>query len=151
MLAGGMCSHKGQSYPRWRPRCWTALTPSALQTHTHTHNDHTPPVRCAGTGCYSEIHTRVSSAGGPLRGHAVPLQVCVRHGQQVVVAHVAADSWLGVEEPARVVSWDGDSHVIVGRRETLLDTQELVNIRRWKQESSGLDGVCVSLHRFSVC
>lgn len=123
---------------------------SPADTHTHTH-DHTPPVRFAGIGCYSEIHTCVSSAGGPLRGHAVPLQVCVRHGQQVVVANAAADSWLGVEEPARVVSWDGDSNVIVGRRETLLDTQEQINIKRWQKEPSGLDGVCVSLHRFSVC
>lgn len=75
----------------------------------------------------------------------------MRHGQQVVVANAAADSWLGVEEPARVVSWDGDSNVIVGRRETLLDTQEQINIKRWQKEPSGLDGVCVSLHRFSVC
>lgn len=96
---------------------------SPADTHTY---DHTPPVRTAGTGCYSEIHTRISSAGGPLRGHAVPLQVCVRHGQQVVVGDAAADSRLGVEEPARVASWDGDSDVIVGRRETLLETQELI-------------------------
>lgn len=75
----------------------------------------------------------------------------MRHGQQVVVTDAAADSWLGVEEPARVVSWDGDSDVIVGRRESLLGTQELITIKRWKEESSGLDGVCVSLHRFSAC
>lgn len=51
----------------------------------------------------------------------------MRHGQQVVVADTAADSRLGVEEPAGVVSWDGDPNVIVGRRETLLDTRELIN------------------------
>lgn len=53
----------------------------------------------------------------------------MRHGQQVVVADATADSWLGVEEPAGVVSWDVDSHVIVGGRETLLDTQELINTK----------------------
>lgn len=62
----------------------------------------------------------------------------MRHGQQVVVGDAAADSWLGVEEPPRVVSWDGDANVVVGRRQTLLDTQELINIQRGKKESPGL-------------
>lgn len=99
---------------------------SCRDTHTHmfTHLQSVLQGLAA-----TEIHTRVSSARGPLRGHAVPLQVCVRHGQQVVVTHVAADSWLGVEEPAGVVSWDGDSNVIVRRREALLDTQEPINIK----------------------
>lgn len=97
-------------------------------THTREHRV-THLIRFTGSGCSSGIRTRVSSAGGPLRGHAVPLQVCVRHGQQVVVADATADSWLGVEEPAGVVSWDVDSHVIVGGRETLLDTQELINTK----------------------
>lgn len=65
----------------------------------------------------------------------------MRHRQQVVVADATADSWLGVEEPAGVVSRDVD-HVIVGRRETLLDTQELINTKRGTKESSGTDSVC---------
>lgn len=98
------------------------ISPADTREHRVTHL-----IRFTGSGCSSGIRTCVSSAGGPLRGHAVPLQVCVRHGQQVVVANATADSWLGVEEPAGVVSWDVDSHVIVGGRETLLDTQELIN------------------------
>lgn len=66
----------------------------------------------------------------------------MRHRQQVVVADATADSWLGVEEPAGVVSRDVDSHVIVGRRETLLDTQELINTRRGTKEPCGPDSVC---------
>lgn len=66
----------------------------------------------------------------------------MRHGQQVVVADATAEPWLGVEEPAGVVSRDGDSHVIVGRRETLLDTQELVSIRRSAEGAPRRDGGC---------
>lgn len=51
----------------------------------------------------------------------------MRHGQQVVVGDAAADSRLGVEEPPWVASRDGDSDVVVGRRETLLDTQEPIH------------------------
>lgn len=66
-------------------------------------------------------HTCISSAGGPLRGHAVSLQVCVCDGQQVVVAEAAAESRLGVQQSAGVTAGEGHAHVIVGGRQTLLD------------------------------
>lgn len=67
----------------------------------------------------SGSHTCIPSAGGPLRGHAVSLQV--RDGQQVVVTEAAADSRLGVEQSAGVTAGEGHAHVVVGGRQTLLD------------------------------
>lgn len=45
----------------------------------------------------------------------------MRNGQQVVVTDATAYSRLGVQKPTGVTAWDGDPHVIIGGRQTLLD------------------------------
>lgn len=113
--------NRTSSYPRWRPQCSSALNPSALQKHTRTQSyTHHRSTSAAPAWLLALAHTCVAGAGGPLGRHAVPLQVCVRDGQQVVAVDGAAQARLGVQQAAGVAGGEGHAHVVVGGGQTLL-------------------------------
>lgn len=96
---------------------------SPAETHTHARTQsytHHRSTSAAPAWLLALAHTCVAGAGGPLGRHAVPLQVCVRDGQQVVAVDGAAQARLGVQQAAGVAGGEGHAHVVVGGGQTLL-------------------------------
>lgn len=109
------------------------ISPAEIHTHTQSYTyteSHSPQVhKCLVSLAWALTQTCVAGAGGPLRRHAVPLQVCVCDRQQVVAAGGTAQARLGVQQAARVATWEGHAHVVVGGGQTLLGRDgRLVNI-----------------------